>query len=160
MVQRVFVVLPFSIENDVETGMELARKAEERIGCYCARIHLIKENRDALQCLSASILAMRVANTVIFTNDWQDYPECAMLYKIAEFYHMNILVLDAETKDKRELIPCPFCEEDEILFIAKEQTQYGKDFAVLYGSCGTSGPTTNSEQEAVNLWNERGAESK
>ncbi len=161
MVKKVFVVLPFCIEDFMETDTKLARKAEEHIGCYCAVIHLIKNNRDALQLLSDSILAMRSAETVIFTRDWQDYPECVMLHDIAEYYKRNILELDAEAKEKqktKELIPCPFCGDNEALVVANKQTEHGKEYTVWCSNCGISGPASNNEQRAINMWNNRGAE--
>ena len=98
MVKNVFVVMPFGLKNYIEVGTKLARVAEHYLNAYCALIRLRRNDTDVLEYLSSSILCMQEAAAVIFTNDWQEHTECAILHKIAETYRLPILEFEFPEK--------------------------------------------------------------
>ena len=44
---------------------------------------------------------------------------------------------------------CPFCETEDCLYTG----MYEDHHVVICGGCGAEGPTCESEEEAVELWN-------
>lgn len=51
-----------------------------------------------------------------------------------------------------ELKPCPFCKEQERLFV---QRSIGDAYWGKCLECGAEGPIAKTEQEAINAWNQR-----
>ena len=170
--KTLFVVLPQCIEKALEATAKIALAASTELGEYLQLISnsapygwgMYFENsnpqetikRNELAYLAKAIESMSSTDYVAFAPNWQKYKECRVLHDIAEQYELDIIECDVpEPELKTGLKPCPFCE-DEMLTCACENTEHGKEYSVFCSTCGTSGPTANSESDAIELWNSRG----
>ena len=50
-----------------------------------------------------------------------------------------------------ELKPCPFCGKDR-LYVHQDSAE---EFIILCLKCGTTGPISPTEQQAIDAWNKR-----
>ena len=164
--KTLFVVLPQGIEKALEAAAKIALAASTELGEYL-QLSLgassygwgqsyIKKKCKELDYLMKAIESMSSTDYVAFAPNWEKYKECRVLHDIAEQYELDIIECDVpEPELKTGLKPCPFCE-DEMLTSACEDTEHGKEYSVFCSTCGTSGPTANSESDAIELWNSRG----
>ena len=61
-----------------------------------------------------------------------------------------------EEKDRsEELKPCPFCGEDYVSQVFNGSDQYVSSFWVMCGNCDAEGPVADTEDGAVEKWNNR-----
>ena len=166
--KSLFVVLPQGIENAAEATAKIALAASTELGEYLNLISnstfygwgLYSESgnsqkkHDDLAYLKRAIENMSGADYVAFAPEWQKHKECRLLHDIAEQCELDIIEYDAP-EQKLKLKPCPFCGDDEMLTCANRDTEYGKEYSVFCSTCGTSGPVTSIESNAVELWNRR-----
>lgn len=160
--KTLFVVLPLGIEKAVEATAKIALAASTKLGEYLCLVSGVPYawglhiedtvKRENLAYLLHAIDCMSRADYVAFAPEWHKHKECRLLHDIAEQHELDIIECDAP---EPELKPCPFCGEDEMLTCANRDTEYGKEYSVFCSTCGTSGPVTSSESNAVELWNRR-----
>ena len=162
--KTLFVVLPQDMQNAVDATAKIALAASTKLGEYLCLVSGVPYawglhiedtvKRENLAYFLHAIEYMSRADYVAFAPEWQKHKECRLLHDIAEQCELDIIEYDAP-EQKLKLKPCPFCGDDEMLTCANRDTEYGKEYSVFCSTCGTSGPVTSIESNAVELWNRR-----
>ena len=159
--KNVFVALPIGLTNSLEIAQAFVHAVECELDTYCQLIpyHNVplsfwtQQNIQPLDYLRQCLAYMKGADVIVFTYDWEEHRECALLHDIAVAYGLNIHVIQKPVEVDLELKPCPFCGESEKLSLLEhEKTQ---QFAVKCDRCFAIGSMADSRDVAVLAWNSR-----
>ena len=159
--KTIFVVLPFGTEKYIEIARKVAHKVELLLDTYVevvsdaiSPVSLKREDITPIEYLFQSLGCMLRAGVVVFASDWKGDRECSLLHAIALAYGLDILEMNESAgkplKGSESINSCPFCKSAEVSMC---KVSKGEGYTMHCSDCGANGSVEDTEQEAVDAWN-------